>query len=78
MSPLRRPGILQFNFGLGIFGLKVRRGLGVRAHGFFWLLGGVAEQLGPDATIVTVMCDTRMKYFKTFAANVRRESERRS
>jgi cysteine synthase A len=26
----------------------------------------LAEQLGPDATIVTVMCDTGMKYLKTF------------
>jgi cysteine synthase len=27
----------------------------------------LAEQLGPDATIVTIMCDTGMKYLKTFA-----------
>jgi cysteine synthase A len=26
----------------------------------------VAEQLGPGATVVTVMCDTGMKYLKTF------------
>ena len=26
----------------------------------------LAEQLGPDTTIVTVMCDTGMKYMKTF------------
>jgi cysteine synthase A len=26
----------------------------------------LAEQLGPDATIVTVMCDTGMKYLKTY------------
>jgi len=26
----------------------------------------VAEQLGPDATIVTMMCDTGMKYLKTY------------
>jgi cysteine synthase A len=26
----------------------------------------LAERLGPDATIVTVMCDTGMKYFKTY------------
>ena len=26
----------------------------------------LAEELGPDATIVTVMCDTGMKYFKTY------------
>jgi len=27
----------------------------------------LAEQLGPDATVVTVMCDTGMKYLKTYA-----------
>jgi len=26
----------------------------------------LAEQLGPDATIVTVMCDTGMKYLRTY------------
>ena len=26
----------------------------------------LAEQLGPGATIVTVMCDTGMKYLKTY------------
>jgi len=26
----------------------------------------LAEQLDTDATIVTLMCDTGMKYFKTF------------
>lgn len=26
----------------------------------------LAEQLGPDATIVTIMCDTGMKYLKTY------------
>ena len=26
----------------------------------------LAEQLGPDATIVTVLCDTGMKYLKTY------------
>jgi cysteine synthase len=26
----------------------------------------LAEQLGPDATIVTVMCDTGMKYLREF------------
>jgi cysteine synthase len=26
----------------------------------------LAERLGPHATVVTVMCDTGMKYFKTF------------
>lgn len=29
----------------------------------------LAERLGPDATIVTVMCDTGMKYFKTYEAS---------
>ena len=28
----------------------------------------LAEQLGPDATVVTVMCDTGMKYLKTYRA----------
>jgi cysteine synthase A len=28
----------------------------------------VAEQLGPEATVVTVMCDTGMKYLKTYAS----------
>ena len=27
----------------------------------------LAEQLGPSATVVTIMCDTGMKYLKTFA-----------
>jgi cysteine synthase A len=30
----------------------------------------LAEQLGPDATIVTVMCDTGMKYLKTYGTEV--------
>jgi cysteine synthase len=30
----------------------------------------LAEQLGPDATIVTVMCDTGMKYLKTYGAQL--------
>jgi cysteine synthase len=30
----------------------------------------VAEQLGPDATIVTVMCDTGMKYLRTHVSPV--------
>jgi cysteine synthase A len=30
----------------------------------------VAERLAPDATVVTVMCDTGMKYLKTFGARV--------
>lgn len=30
----------------------------------------VAEQLGPDATVVTLMCDTGMKYLKTFGAEL--------
>ncbi len=32
----------------------------------------LAEQLGPDATIVTVMCDTGMKYLKTYGTEVNR------
>ena len=30
----------------------------------------LAEQLGPGATIVTIMCDTGMKYLKTFGAKL--------
>jgi len=30
----------------------------------------LAERLGPDATVVTVMCDTGMKYLKTFGARL--------
>ncbi|MBZ6075441.1 PLP-dependent cysteine synthase family protein [Microvirga puerhi] len=30
----------------------------------------VAERLGPDATIVTLMCDTGMKYLKTYGAKI--------
>jgi cysteine synthase len=30
----------------------------------------LAEQLGPSATIVTVMCDTGMKYLKTFRGSL--------
>jgi cysteine synthase A len=30
----------------------------------------LAERLGPDATIVTVMCDTGMKYLKTFGTKL--------
>ena len=33
----------------------------------------LAEQLGPDATIVTVMCDTGMKYLSTYGTELRRE-----
>jgi cysteine synthase A len=29
-----------------------------------------AEQLGPDATVVTVMCDTGMKYLKAYGTNI--------
>ena len=32
----------------------------------------LAEQLGPDATVVTVMCDTGMKYLKTYATRLGR------
>lgn len=31
----------------------------------------LAEQLGPGATIVTIMCDTGMKYLKTYGASLR-------
>ena len=31
----------------------------------------VAEELGPDATVVTVMCDTGMKYLTTFGTGLR-------
>ncbi|AWM85336.1 PLP-dependent cysteine synthase family protein [Microvirga sp. 17 mud 1-3] len=34
----------------------------------------LAEDLGPDATIVTIMCDTGMKYLKTFGAKLEREA----
>ena len=30
----------------------------------------LAEQLGPDATVVTVMCDTGMKYLKTYRSKL--------
>jgi cysteine synthase len=30
----------------------------------------LAEQMGPDATIVTLMCDTGMKYLKTYGAKL--------
>lgn len=30
----------------------------------------LAEQLGPEATVVTIMCDTGMKYLKTFAEHL--------
>jgi cysteine synthase A len=29
----------------------------------------LAEQMGPDATVVTVMCDTGMKYLRTFGTH---------
>ena len=32
----------------------------------------LAEQMGPDATIVTVLCDTGMKYLKTYQTQLRR------
>ncbi len=32
----------------------------------------LADHLGPDATIVTIMCDTGMKYLKTYAAELRK------
>jgi cysteine synthase A len=34
----------------------------------------LAEQLGPDATIVTIMCDTGMKYLKTYGAQLNAEA----
>jgi cysteine synthase A len=30
----------------------------------------LAERLGPDATVVTLMCDTGMKYLNTYGARV--------
>jgi cysteine synthase A len=30
----------------------------------------LAERLGPGAAVVTVMCDTGMKYLKTFGARL--------
>lgn len=35
----------------------------------------VAEQLGPGATIVTVMCDTGMKYLKTYGSKLIKEAD---
>ena len=29
----------------------------------------VADELGPGATVVTVMCDTGMKYLRTYGAS---------
>jgi len=34
----------------------------------------LAEQLGPDVTVVTIMCDTGMKYLKTYGSNLSTES----
>jgi cysteine synthase A len=31
----------------------------------------IADSLGPDATVVTVLCDTGMKYLKTYGARLR-------
>ncbi|WP_243369828.1 PLP-dependent cysteine synthase family protein [Microvirga solisilvae] len=36
----------------------------------------LAERLGPQATIVTVMCDTGMKYLRTFGAKLEENFER--
>jgi len=36
----------------------------------------LAERLGPGATIVTVMCDTGMKYLRTFGAKLEGSSDR--
>ena len=30
----------------------------------------LAEELGPDATVVTLMCDTGLKYLTTYGANL--------
>jgi cysteine synthase A len=38
----------------------------------------LAETLGPDATVVTVMCDTGMKYLRTFGARVEEQTAPRS
>ena len=38
----------------------------------------VAEQLGPGATVVTVMCDTGMKYLKTYGARLSASAPTRS
>jgi cysteine synthase A len=35
----------------------------------------VAEQLRPDATVVTVMCDTGMKYLKSYGAELSRQAK---
>jgi cysteine synthase A len=32
----------------------------------------LAEQVEPDATLVTIMCDTGMKYLKTYGAELRK------
>ena len=37
----------------------------------------LAEQLGPQATIVTVMCDTGMKYLKSFGAELNKATTAR-
>jgi cysteine synthase A len=34
----------------------------------------IAEQLGPDATVVTVMCDSGMKYLKSYGASISDQS----
>jgi cysteine synthase A len=38
----------------------------------------LAERLGPGATIVTVMCDTGMKYLKTFGGELSRRGSEKS
>jgi cysteine synthase len=38
----------------------------------------LAEQMGPEATIVTLMCDTGMKYLKTFGPKLSTEASNRS
>jgi len=39
-----------------------RTGMGTSTGGNVGAALRLAEQLGPDATIVTIMCDTGMKY----------------
>jgi cysteine synthase A len=36
----------------------------------------LAEQLGPGATVVTILCDTGMKYLKSYRNELRNEEER--
>ena len=38
----------------------------------------LAERMGPDATVVTVMCDTGMKYLKTYGAELSKTGPRQA